>query len=122
MRIPHDSMLADCDFDEDYCFVEVNTDYMALGNQQALITRGCRKKAENEKEEQCYQSENEISGTAFKDCLKMCSNQNGPCNNDLNIEELFEGEQDTCYSCYTADKLDGSVSIIINSTGSSASG
>ena len=107
-------MLADCDYDEDYCVVEVKTDYMALGNQQAWITRGCRKKRQSDNEEQCQQGENEIAGTAYKDCLKMCSNKNGPCNKDLNIEELFEGEQDTCYSCYTADKSDGLVSIIIN--------
>ena len=107
-------MLADCDLDEDYCFVKVSTDYMALGNQQARISRGCRKKSPSEKEEQCYHDENATMGTAFKDCLKMCSNQNGPCNKDLNIDELYEGEQDTCYSCYTADQLDGSVSITIN--------
>ena len=107
-------MLVDCDYNEDYCAVEVKTDYMALGNQQAWITRGCRKKRSSENEEQCLQGENEFAGTAYKDCLKMCSNKNGPCNKDLNIEELFEGKQDTCYSCYTADKLDGSVSIKIN--------
>ena len=106
-------MLADCDLDEDYCFVKVSTDYMALGNQIAMISRGCRKNT-SEKEEQCYDGENATKGLAFKDCLKMCSNQNGPCNNDLNIEELYDGEQDTCYSCYTVDQLDGSVSIAIN--------
>ena len=108
-----DGMLADCDYNEEYCAVEVKVDYMALGNQQAWITRGCRRKAPSEKEEECNGGENETAGTAWKDCLKMCSNEEGPCNKDLNHEDLFEGTQDSCYSCYDIDRLDGSVSVAI---------
>ena len=101
-------MLADCNYDDQYCGVEVTVQYMGLGNQEASITRGCRKKVVNEQEEYCDENENEISGFMFKDCVKMCENKDGACNKDMNHEGLWDGAQDTCYSCYDMDRLDGS--------------
>lgn len=46
-----ETMLAECNYDEQYCGVEVTVQFMGSGNQEATITRGCRKKAVNEKED-----------------------------------------------------------------------
>ena len=107
-----DSMLADCKSDEPYCLTQISVDWLALGNQQAIITRGCSKTAVKDNAE-CDEFEG-VSGTAHKDCAKTCSNEEKGCN-DNSLEDLFKEPNPVteCYSCYDINRLDGSESVAI---------